>query len=142
MLCSQSSISESDVMNMTLEEGITGVGEREGWREGGREGGKERAREDGRERGKEGGRVAERERERERERVREHEREEAVRHKGIFTRDNNYCNRKGAKGVKQYESTIYLLFEIKQIMTERKLKSMHAGVITFILICRWIHFYP
>ena len=37
-MCSQSSISESDVMNMTLEEGITGVGKREGGREGGREG--------------------------------------------------------------------------------------------------------
>ena len=73
-------------------------------------------------------------REREREREREDEREEPVRDKGIFTRDNNhnYCDRKGAKGVKQnYQLYIYY---IKQMMTERKLKSMHAGVITFIFI--------
>ena len=50
MSFSQSSISESDVMNMTLEEGIT---RREGRREGGRERRKEEGRVAGRERGRE-----------------------------------------------------------------------------------------
>ena len=54
MSCSQSSISESDVMNMTLEEGHN-WGRREGRMEGGREGRREPERVGGREGRREGG---------------------------------------------------------------------------------------